>query len=145
MSVRVVLDTNVTVSALTFQAGRLVWLRHAWMTGAFRPLVSRATTAELLRVLAYPKFRLETDDIAALLGDVLPFAETVDVGRAGTWPGLTDPDDAKFLDLAAAGKAAFMVTGDRHLQTVSPPAGCRTVPPAEFKAIIGATATPGFD
>lgn len=54
---RVVLDTNVLLSALLFPAGSLSWLRQAWQSEALRPLASRDTTAELIRVLTYPKFR----------------------------------------------------------------------------------------
>ncbi len=76
---RVVLDTNVVVSALLFEHGRLSWLRPAWMAGDFRPLVSHATAAELLRVLSYSKFHLVEQEIKALLGDFLPFSEPVEV------------------------------------------------------------------
>ena len=55
---RVVLDTNCLISALLFSKGQLSWLRHAWQNGRCIPLVSRATIEELLRVLAYPKFKL---------------------------------------------------------------------------------------
>lgn len=137
MTRRVVLDTNAVVSALRFETGRLARLRHAWMAGDFRPLVSQSTAAELLRVLSYPKFRLTGDEIETLLADLLPYAETVEVPRrTSKWPGLADIDDRIFLDLAAAGKAAFLVTGDRALLAADPPDRCRIVTPAEFLAIL---------
>ena len=40
---RVVLDTNVALSALLFRAGSLSWLRHAWQSEAIRPLASGAS------------------------------------------------------------------------------------------------------
>ncbi|MFP7864029.1 putative toxin-antitoxin system toxin component, PIN family [Pseudomonas aeruginosa] len=55
---RVVLDTNIVLSALIFNAGRLAWIRHAWQQQQLQPLVCRETASELLRVLAYPKFKL---------------------------------------------------------------------------------------
>ena len=54
---RVVLDTSVVVSALVFEAGRLAWLRSAWRRERIKPLVSKSTVTELLRVLAYPKIQ----------------------------------------------------------------------------------------
>lgn len=48
---RVVLDTNVLLSALLFHARPLRWLRNAWQSDVVRPLASRDTTAELIRVL----------------------------------------------------------------------------------------------
>ena len=53
---RVVLDTNLVLSALVFSHGRLGPLRRAWQAGLCMPLVSAVTAAELLRVLQYPKF-----------------------------------------------------------------------------------------
>jgi hypothetical protein len=60
-----VLDTNALVSALLFRSGRLSWLRQAWLTMALRPVMAKPTTEELLRVLAYPKFRLTAAEVEA--------------------------------------------------------------------------------
>ena len=76
---RVVLHTNTLVSALIFR-GRLSWLREAWQSGQIRPLLCHATATELLRVLAYPKFRLNEDEINDLLADLLPATEIVNLG-----------------------------------------------------------------
>ncbi len=73
----VVLDPHTLVSALLFSQGRLVWLRDAWHTPHIIPLVSRDTTRELIRVLNYPKFKLQRAEQEVLLGDFLPWAETV--------------------------------------------------------------------
>ncbi len=72
---RVVLDTNCLISALLFSTGRLAWLREGWQAGRFIPLVSRDTIGELIRVLAYPKFRLDAREQETLLADFLPFAD----------------------------------------------------------------------
>jgi len=73
----VVFDTNTVVSALLFASGGLAWLRQHWREGGSIPLVSRATAAELTRVLSYPKFRLSPADRIELLGDYLPYCETI--------------------------------------------------------------------
>ena len=65
---RLVLDTNVLLSTLLFHAGTMPWLRHAWQPDTIIPLASRDTTAELIRVLHYPKFRLTHDEREDLLG-----------------------------------------------------------------------------
>ena len=117
---RVVLDTNVVCSALLFSKGRLVWLRHAWQSGEIVPLVSRESVAELLRVLAYPKFSLNADERDVLLADYLPFCETVIVPeRMPTVPRCRDPHDDMFLRLALVGKAEALLTGDRDLLTLA--------------------------
>jgi uncharacterized protein len=117
---RVVFDTNVVVSALLFVQGRLAVLRGAWRDGRAIPLVSRPTTQEVLRVLAYPKFRLSDADREDLLAEFLPFAEIVTIPNPPPkTPACRDPHDVAFLELALAGKADALVTGDLDLQVLS--------------------------
>ena len=112
---RVVLDTNTVISALLFTgtASRLVPL---WQSRRIAVLLSGAILQEYLRVLAYPKFKLGDDDIKALIQEeLLPFVETVHVRR----PLVVvhrDPDDNKFVECAVAGRARYLVTGDRDLR-----------------------------
>ncbi len=112
---RLVLDTNVLLSALLFPTGSLSWLRHAWQSEAVRPLASRDTTAELLRVLHYPKFRLTGDEREDLLSDYLPWCETVTVSQPPAVPECRDSSDRPFLELALLGQADALVTGDGDL------------------------------
>jgi putative PIN family toxin of toxin-antitoxin system len=63
---RVILDTNVLVSALLFR-GELSSLVMLWKKGVFIPVFSRETFAELRSVLAYPKFKLGSDEIDSVL------------------------------------------------------------------------------
>jgi predicted nucleic acid-binding protein len=78
---RVVLDTNVVLSALVFGGSTAGRLRLAWQQGVFVPLASTATAQELLRVLAYPKFRLSAQEQDELLADYLPYTRTVRIPR----------------------------------------------------------------
>ncbi len=113
---RVVLDTNIVLSALVFRAGIAARARAAWQAGVFTPLVSTATAQELVRVLAYPKFRLTKEDRDELLADYLPYATTVRIPEPPPHvPECRDTFDTMFLHLAAAGKAKALVTGDRDL------------------------------
>ena len=132
MTYRVVFDTNTVVSALLFKDGRLAWLRRSWATGALTPLVCTETVAELLRVLAYPKFRLSRAEIDELLGDFLPFAEIVEV-TGGEWPSCRDPDDRVFLALARQTGADALVTGDDDLLELRDTFPWRILTPAELK------------
>lgn len=112
----VVLDTNCLVSALLFSRANLRWLREGWQSGRFIPLVSPETADELIRVLAYPKFRLDAGEQETLLADFLPYAQAVRaVHPPEGLPDIPDPDDLKFLALAMRGKAAAVVSGDRDI------------------------------
>lgn len=115
---RAVHDTNIVLSALLF-GGRLAWLREAWRAGPVIPLVCAETAAELLRVLAYPKFQLAPDEREELLADYLPFVEIVRLPRRlPKLPKCRDPDDLMFLALARAGRANAVITGDSDLLAV---------------------------
>ncbi len=117
---RVVLDTNVVLSALVFGGGLAGRVRLAWLGGAIQPLASTATAQELVRVLAYPKFRLSSEEQAELLADYLPYVLTVRIPQPPpSVPDCRDEMDLPFMQLAVAGKAQVLVSGDRDLLAVA--------------------------
>ena len=130
---RVVIDTNVVLSALVFAQGRLTPLRAAWQGKLVQPLISRDTAAELMRVLAYPKFQLTPDAREELLADYLPCCITVRVPNPPPkTPACRDAFDLPFLQLAAAGKADALITGDRDLLSLAGSLACAIVSPEQF-------------
>ena len=129
--IRVVLDTNTLISALLFSgtASRLVPL---WQSRRITVLVSKEILQEYLRVLAYPKFQLGDHEIRALVEEeLLPFAETVRVRRRLAVVG-RDPEDDKFLECAVAGRAEYLVTGDRDLRELGSYRGITILTVGEF-------------
>ena len=131
---RLVLDTNVLLSALLFSTRSFSWLRHAWQSEAILPLVSRNTTAELIRVLRYPKFRLTREEREDILTDYLPWCETVTVSEPPAVPHCRDPFDRPFLELALVGQADALITGDNDLLALSPPFSIPILTPKALKA-----------
>jgi putative PIN family toxin of toxin-antitoxin system len=113
--IRVVLDTNVLVSALLFEGGRLAWIRQSWQSGRVKPVMAEPTARELLRVLAYPKFQLKPAEIEQLLAELLPWSET--------WRQPLEPSqlrcrhrmDQVFLDQALSASVEVLVSGDADL------------------------------
>lgn len=116
---RVVIDTNVLLSALLFHAGTLSWLRPAWQAVDICPLSSRETTSELIRVLSYPKFDLSNDEQEDLLADYLPWCETVVLSNPPDVPQCRDPFDRPFLELALSAQADALLTGDNDLLSLA--------------------------
>ncbi len=111
---RVVLDTNVLVSALLF-GGRLDALIGRWKSGELIPLFSRATFAEFRRVLAYPRFGLTGPEINALIEEeILAWCEVVETGEEIRGV-CRDRGDDIFLSCAVAAGADAIVSGDRDL------------------------------
>jgi len=117
---RVVLDTNLVLSALIFGGGKPGALRLAWQEGRILPLIATPTADELLRALGYPKFSLSAAEQEELLADYLPWCETVTIpAPAPDTPMCRDPSDRPFLELALAGQAQCLVTSDAGLLALS--------------------------
>jgi predicted nucleic acid-binding protein len=127
-----VIDTNVVLDLLHFDDATARPLRLALEAGRLRCAVTDATLDELRRVLAYPEFGLDPTQQAALFARYQVLAQTArtvegDVGlpHKGTpihyglkpvWsrmPRCSDPDDQKFIELAAAVRAQGLVSKDR--------------------------------
>ncbi len=129
--IRAVLDTNTLISALLFSgtASRLIPL---WQSRRITVLVSKEILEEYLRVLAYPKFQLSDQEIRALVEDeLLLFVETVRV-RKRLAVVRRDPEDDKFLECAVAGRAKYLVTGDRDLRELDSYRGITMLTVGEF-------------
>ena len=136
--IRAVLDTNVLLSALLF-GGRLERLHRAWRAGRFRLVMSRETTEELLRVMAYPKFRLTHAEITFLFDtELLPYADVIELPASKSkqrWS--RDPEDDKFIRCAEAGKCTRLITGDDDLLTLKRVGKVVILSPAEYLGALG--------
>jgi len=111
---RVVLDTNVSISALLFRGG-LSKIVGLWQKGKIIPVISKETFSEFVTVLEYPKFSLtqeETDSIIKY--EILPYFEIVEVVK-GVKGICRDPEDDKFISCAISGSADYIVSGDKDL------------------------------
>ena len=111
---RVVIDTNVVVSALLF-GGELEPFVCLWKKRKIIPIASKEIIGEYLRVLAYPRFDLTPKEVEfLLLQEIDPFFEIIQVNfdkKIVT----SDPSDDKFICCAVAGKTEFIISGDQHL------------------------------
>ena len=111
---KVVLDTNILVSALLFK-GDLAGIVDLWRNGRIIPVLSRETFAEFKTVLEYPKFSLSGREIQMIIEqEVLPYFEIVEVSDK-TENVCRDPDDDKFIACAISASADFIVSGDNDL------------------------------
>ncbi len=130
---RVVIDTNLVLSSLIFVSGRLTPLRLAWQSGRVSPLVSQSTAAELIRTLAYPKFKLAAHEQEELLADYLPCCKTVRIpAPPPETPPCRDGFDVAFLELALVGKADALISGDKDLFSLAGRLACPILSAEEF-------------
>ena len=113
MNHRVVLDTHCIVSALLFSRQKMAWLRHSWQNGQ---IASKDTVSEIIRVLAYPKLKLDKSEQDLLPADFLPYAETVTINHIPDGlPVIRDPADQMFLILAVIAQTKVLVRGDANI------------------------------
>jgi uncharacterized protein len=130
---RIVLDTNVLLSGLMLPDSTPGKIVGAWRRGNFSLVLSEPMLDEIARVLAYPKIRkrLGWDDetIARYIALLRFEAEVVSIaGIEATVPA--DPDDDHLLATLIAGKADWLITGDRDFDVLS--ARYPVISPGEF-------------
>ena len=128
---RAVIDTNVVVSAFVFRSGAMAWLRERIANRALIPLVSDETLAELVRVLAYPRFGLAADERESVIVHYMEHAEAFKRPRTrARLPKCRDPHDEMFIRLAYAAKAEAVITGDDDLLALAAQSRIPILPPA---------------
>ena len=130
-NIRVVLDTNVAVSAALLPRStprRAFDLILEYSTF----LMSVATLAELNEVLRRPRFDryLSEEKRLAFLAAVLRESEMVVVTAVVSV--CRDPRDDKFLELAVSGAATHIISGDDDLLSLHPFRGVAIISPQDF-------------
>jgi len=129
--IRVVLDTNVLISALLFK-GELTRMVGLWQRGKMIPIISKETFDELRTVLEYPKFSLSRAEIKSLIEqEILPFFEVVNVSKH-VKGACRDPGDDKFISCALSANADYIVTGDRDLSDLKKYQSVRIIHASDF-------------
>ncbi len=162
MIFRVVIDTNVLISALLFHRyapqgkpwtqtrgkprgidpQRLVPRRgiqgvssqlvSLWQQQKITYLLTRPILDEYLRALAYPKFQLTDREIKSLIEEDLLPFTSIILDTPIVVPKLSDPDDEKFLQAALLGQADYLITGDKVLLNLKKIENCLILTPADF-------------
>ena len=110
---RLVIDTNIVVSAALRPDGSQRTVLLLAMTKPARMYVSEAVVAEYREVLARPEFKIRKGLQQQLMQLILKHAHSVKPSR--TLQVAKDPDDNVFLECAGAAQADYLVTGNpRH-------------------------------
>ncbi|PLZ01050.1 putative toxin-antitoxin system toxin component, PIN family [Burkholderia sp. WAC0059] len=141
----VVLDSNVWIDILVFDDPHARPIRAALENGALRALIDARCLAELAHVLDYPQFVPRGVDKSAALAIVAKLTQQIappePAADARPLPQCKDRDDQKFLELAHAGGAAWLVSKDRAVlrlaKRVARDFGFRIAEPAPFVSACG--------
>lgn len=128
---RSVIDTNVIVSALVFSASIPTQAFTIAKTRGIL-LISADTLSELIDVLSRQKFdrylsrEIREEFLVSLSAEteIIKITEKISICR--------DPKDNKFLELAIAGNATYLITGDNDLLELNPFRGVLILTPNQF-------------
>jgi putative PIN family toxin of toxin-antitoxin system len=110
---RVVLDTNVLVSAVVSDGKSRELLRRG-IANRFSIVTSDFILKELVKVLRRPKFKTGEDEIHRITIALVRTAEVVSV-KSKLKAVEEDPKDDMIVETAYDGRADMIVTGDSHL------------------------------
>ncbi len=130
---RLVIDSNVWIAALISPTGTARQLVDAVLDNDIDILMSEATFTELVSRLDRPKFDRYREPEAwnLFLSELVELALWLE--DAGSATGISrDPDDDKFLALAAIGQADAIISGDRDLLELVTYEGIPILTPAQF-------------
>lgn len=139
---KVVLDTNVFISAIISPKGICARILRLWIEGSFVLFSSEAILEELKRVLAHRK-------VAGILKKLNVSGEETEIyfqyiqdysyitpGKIELHAVVKDPGDDMFLACALEANADYIVSGDAHLCSMINFHGVEIVSPAEFLKIL---------
>jgi uncharacterized protein len=135
---RAVIDTSILVRALLKRRSTVGPVLERLRAGEYVLLYSENLLKEIIDVLRRDRFRQDVEALSALFvskGVGLVPAEQIEECR--------DPNDNKILEVAVAGKADVIVTGDNDLLVLNPFRGIPIIGPAEFLARLDGTASGG--
>jgi putative PIN family toxin of toxin-antitoxin system len=126
---KVVLDTNVYISALLF-GGKCEEILKLASQGLFEVTISKKIVSEIKSVLG-KKFCWNDKQIAEAIKYIkeIAFFVTPEISLAIV---KDDYEDNKIIECAIASKATYIVTGDKHLLFIKEYGGTKIVSLIEF-------------
>lgn len=135
---RVVLDTNVLLSALISPHGAPDAIYNAWRAARFELVTSAVQLDELRRVSRYQKLKaiLPAHRVGAMVNNMQRAIVLEHLPNLPEGVEVNDPNDAFLFTMALAGVADYLVTGDRRarLLQLGSAGHARIVTPATFCA-----------
>lgn len=129
---KVVLDTNVLVAGLLSPFGPCAQIVRMVSSGELTLCLDARILSEYDEVLHRPQFGFRIDKIAALL-DYIEHSGII-AASAPLPKALPDLDDQPFLEVALAGQAACLITGNHAHFPVKQCQGVPVLSPSDFLA-----------
>jgi len=127
--IKVVLDTNVFISAL-FWKGAPHQVFKRILEGAILNFISPEIVAEIQGRLL-DKFKLPPEKVKEFL-EIIIFSSKVVYPKKKLNIVKEDPSDNKIIECALEAKASFIISGDKHLLNIKKYKGIKIVSPKEI-------------
>lgn len=134
---KVVIDTNVLVSAIIAPTSTPARILQAWRQGRFELLTCDEHLDELRTATRYPKVRSRISPLVAgiLINEIGKVAHHI--GKLPWVERSSDPRDDYLLALAEKGEANFLVSGDKPgLLTLDKFASAKIISARQFADIL---------
>src|SRR3989344_7674181 len=110
---KVVLDTNILISALGWQGKpRLVFEKI--LNGELELIMSDKQLYEIIRVLDYPKFNFSHGEKSRFINIILEISTLIKIDKIMNIIK-EDPEDNIIITSAIIGNADYIISGDEHL------------------------------
>ncbi|HSB06124.1 MAG TPA: putative toxin-antitoxin system toxin component, PIN family [Thermodesulfobacteriota bacterium] len=127
---KVVLDTNILISAILF-GGKPRQILEKAIRGEIRLCISEPILDELKGVLQRAKFDYSPEMIQVILKELTSVSDFVNASKTIDVV-LEDPEDNRILECAVEAEANYIITGDFHLLKLSRYRNIEVVNPGAF-------------
>jgi putative PIN family toxin of toxin-antitoxin system len=132
--IKVVLDTNILISAVVF-GGKPREVLEAAIKGEIQLVLTDEIIGEMKGVLEGKKFQIPGEITDLIIRELKALAEIVKPKRSITIIE-KDPEDNRVLECAQEAQADFIVSGDVHLLRIENFKGTKILTPGEFLDIL---------
>jgi len=145
---RIVLDTNVLVSAILYPESTSAQIMKRVLDSTVDMVLSPDIFEETYRVLCYPELLKLMKKNGVILKEVNDFIEkmskiaVITPGKLKISAIKDDLSDNKILACAVESEADFIISGDHHLTDLKEFQGIPIVNPSTFAAIISSEGLP---
>ncbi|TGL61139.1 putative toxin-antitoxin system toxin component, PIN family [Leptospira ognonensis] len=131
---RILLDTNIYVSAILFKGKPRLVLQEL-VDERVLAFISNEILKELEDTLSKPKFKLNNDFVQLVLSEIRDITKLISISPLNSYLELRDRNDYHILETAYSAKVDFLVTGDKDILSLKSITDFKIVPPEEFLRI----------
>jgi len=132
--IRILLDTNVYVSAILFNGKPRLILEEIIEEKVFA-FISNDILKEFEDTLSKPKFKLTNDFIQIVVSEIRDITKLTNTTPLNNYLDLRDRDDYHILEAAYSAKVDYLITGDKDLLTLKKIREFNIVNPEEYLRI----------